>query len=172
MRHHSGDGVQRRLAGISAHLDIAESMIREGGLIHFLFPAPQRVPVRGFGRSQVGRVKAAVVVEHLAVPERDGCASRTAHTQPYPSGDVLAEIEDDGPVRTEVAHRRPDLALDLHGRRTLGLKRHCGPPVRDDRCPPGIVELRAAPPGNLTAGVIRLAHKQVGLLDRAGRPFP
>src|SRR5204863_1395621 len=141
-------------------------------LVPLFTAAFQRVAIGLTRAPQVRGVEIAFPIQHLREPERDRRSRGTAHPQPRPPSEVLAEIEDRLPRWGSVDRNGTELpyATDWWGFRSQesgfrGIEPH-------NRRPLTIIVRRTTPPGTLRARVIGLAAVDVGGEDRAGSGLP
>ena len=171
--HPGDDRCRTRCAGESGHLEVAEPVIGEAGLVG-LGPARagQDVAV-GRGRVTVGGgVDGAVVGEVLGRLHPDGRAPGAGHLQPLPAGDVLAEVvHEHSRPRLGDTHRAQGLH-HVHHRHRAGHQGRPGCRDRGHRLPARGVIARLIPPGPVDAGVVGLAVVDVVRDDRTGGPAP
>ena len=163
---------------------------RLGGARPLVAAALAHIRVGGPGLAQVLRHQPAVGVEHLAVPQRDRGARGGSHLQFDDPGEVLPHVEDEH-ARADLLHRlrcerhrhphrlgciavdhlrlhEAKLTFLLHARLEEG--RFHGARVSREHgvVPHGGVGLECGrvPPRQFAAGVVHLAHEEVGLTDR------
>ena len=161
MQKYGLDVRRLELARPARHLDVAEAVAREGGLVGLDAAPAEDVHVGGLGQAQ-GPGPELAVLEDLGVAQSHLGPGRSVHPEAGDAGDDLTEVDEhrtgrgagDGHRREDLdaADRRPDRGLQLLGD-ALQL---------DDRRPRRVVERRGGPRRVLEPGVVVLAVVEAG----------
>src|SRR6185369_5112991 len=146
-------------------------MKREVRFVDLVRPALQRVAIGLARAAKIVGVEGSVAVQDFRKAQRDRRSSLSPHLEPYPTREVLAQVED-RLVARPADPNRPQLADAAHGRGLRSQELRAWWIERDDRRPVTIVVAGAAPARSLAARVVGLTAVDVGQQNRPCGGFP
>src|SRR5690349_15802430 len=100
MESNAGDCVEVGLAGITCYFNVLKPMISEARSISFAIRiTAQSIKICRPSIAEIFGHQATIRMKHFAVPQFDLSPGRSFYFQPNNSSEILAEIEDECPVR-------------------------------------------------------------------------